>query len=148
MAVLGLRCCAWAFSICSEWGLISGYGVWASHFSVFSCRGAWALGVWAKQLWHTDLVTPRHARSFWTQGSNACLLHCGCLTTEPLGKSSKRNLKLFLRRNNSLGLNQALGIFRFFLQRANSKLQAAWATFVSVTNSLFFGFFKNNPLKM
>ena len=50
MAVLGLRCCAWAFSICSEWGLISGYGVWASHCSGLSCCRAQALGVWASVL--------------------------------------------------------------------------------------------------
>ena len=106
---------AQVFSSCGEWGLLSSCSAPTSHCSVFSCCGAWALGVWAQSLWHMDLVTPRHVRSFWTWGSNACLLHCGCLTTEPLGKSSKRNLKLFLRRNNSLGLNQALGIFTFFL---------------------------------
>ena len=35
MAALGLRCCAWAFSSCSER---------ASHCGGFSCCGAWALG--------------------------------------------------------------------------------------------------------
>ena len=35
LAVLGLRCCAWAFSSCGEW---------VSHCSGFSCCGARALG--------------------------------------------------------------------------------------------------------
>ena len=44
MAVLGLCCCPWAFSNCSEWELLSRCGaqalilVWS-----FSCCGAWAL---------------------------------------------------------------------------------------------------------
>ena len=50
MAVFGLCCCAWAFSICSEWGLISGDSVWASHCSGLSCCRAQALGMWASVL--------------------------------------------------------------------------------------------------
>ena len=38
LAVLGLRCCARAFSSCGEW---------ASHCSGFSCCGAQALGAQA-----------------------------------------------------------------------------------------------------
>ena len=39
MVVLGLRCCAWAFSSCGERGLL-----FAAVHGGFSCCGAWALG--------------------------------------------------------------------------------------------------------
>ena len=45
MAVLGLRCCAWAFSSCGAQGLLFHCGVQASHCGGFSCCGAQALGV-------------------------------------------------------------------------------------------------------
>ena len=38
VAVLGLHCCAEAFSSCSEQGLLSSFGVGTSH-----CCGAWAM---------------------------------------------------------------------------------------------------------
>ena len=41
--MLGLHCCAQAFSSCSEWGLLSTCGAQASHCSGFSCCGARAL---------------------------------------------------------------------------------------------------------
>ena len=44
MAALGLCCCAWGFSSCSEQGLLSSCGAQASHYGDFSCWGAWALG--------------------------------------------------------------------------------------------------------
>ena len=44
LAVLGLHCCAWAFSSCSELGLLSSWGAQPSPFSGFSCCRAWALG--------------------------------------------------------------------------------------------------------
>ena len=47
LAVLGLRCCAWAFSSCGEWGLLFSCGARASHCGGFSCCGARALGVQA-----------------------------------------------------------------------------------------------------
>ena len=43
-AVLGLHCCAGAFSSCGEQGLLSSWGAQASPFSGFSCCRAWALG--------------------------------------------------------------------------------------------------------
>ena len=39
-----LCCCVLAFSSCSEQGLLSGCGVWASHCSGLPCCRAWALG--------------------------------------------------------------------------------------------------------
>ena len=46
IAVLGLRCCTWAFSSCGERGLLysSRCSARASHCRGFSCCKAWALG--------------------------------------------------------------------------------------------------------
>ena len=44
LAVLGLCCCPWAFSCCSEWRLLSSCWVWISHCGGFSCCGAQILG--------------------------------------------------------------------------------------------------------
>ena len=45
LAVLGLRCCMWAFSSCGEWGLlfIALCGLFIAVVSL--CCRAWALGV-------------------------------------------------------------------------------------------------------
>ena len=45
LAALGLRCCAWFLSRCSERGLLSSCSVRTSHCGGFSCCGARALGV-------------------------------------------------------------------------------------------------------
>ena len=46
LAALGLHCCTWAFSSCSEWGGVTlCCGAQASHCGGFSCCGAWALGM-------------------------------------------------------------------------------------------------------
>ena len=42
----GLHRCAWAFSSCSEWGLLARCGVWPPPGSGFSCCRAWAPGAW------------------------------------------------------------------------------------------------------
>ena len=44
LAALGLCCCSRAFSSCSEWGLLSSCGAWASHCSGFSWCREQALG--------------------------------------------------------------------------------------------------------
>ena len=44
MTVLGLHCCAWAFSSCRKRGLLSSCGGKASYCGGFSCCGVWALG--------------------------------------------------------------------------------------------------------
>ena len=41
--MLGHRCCAWAFSSCGKWGLLSSCFVRPSHYGGFA-RGAWVLG--------------------------------------------------------------------------------------------------------
>ena len=35
---------AQAFSSCGKWGLLSNFGVWASHCGGFSCCRGWAPG--------------------------------------------------------------------------------------------------------
>ena len=45
--MLGLCCCVWIFSSCSEWGLLSSCSAQAFCSSGFSCGRAWALGTWA-----------------------------------------------------------------------------------------------------
>ena len=44
MAALDLCCCTQAFSICSEWGLLSICNTWASHCAGFFCCRSQALG--------------------------------------------------------------------------------------------------------
>ena len=44
LAVLGLHCCARAFSSCGEWEATLLCGAQASHCSGFSCCIAWAVG--------------------------------------------------------------------------------------------------------
>ena len=47
LAVLGLCCCAGAFSSCGKQGATLRCGVQASHCGGFSCCRARALGAWA-----------------------------------------------------------------------------------------------------
>ena len=75
MAALGLCCCAWAFSSCSEWGLLLGCGVRASHCSGFSCCGARALGVRASVVVSYRLSCSAACGIFPDQGLNPCPLH-------------------------------------------------------------------------
>ena len=44
MVAVSLCCCTQAFSSCGEWGLLSSWGVWASHCGDFSCCRTGALG--------------------------------------------------------------------------------------------------------
>ena len=47
LAALHLRCCAQAFSSCSNGGATLHCSVGASHCSGLSCCGSWAVGMWA-----------------------------------------------------------------------------------------------------
>ena len=69
MAVLGLCCCAWAFSSCGERATLR-CGARASHCSGFSCCRARALGVWA-------LVVVAHGLSSCGSRALECRLN-GC----------------------------------------------------------------------
>ena len=55
LAELGPPCCVWAFCSCSEQGLPSSCGVWASHCDGFSCCRAQRCfssgSTWAQWLW-------------------------------------------------------------------------------------------------
>ena len=80
LAVLGLRCCAPAFSSCSEQGLPSRCGVRPSRCRGFSCCRA--LVVEAARLESTGSGVMVHGLScsaahgiFPDQGANLCLLH-------------------------------------------------------------------------
>ena len=69
LAALGLNC-AWAFSGCNEWGLLSSYSVWASHHCGFSCCGAQAPGAQAQYLWGIwDLPIPGVETQDWLADS-------------------------------------------------------------------------------
>ena len=65
----------WVFSGCSEWGLLSSCGAWASHGGGFFCCGAQVLGCMgfsscstgAQYLQLVGLVVPWHVESSWTR---------------------------------------------------------------------------------
>ena len=70
---LDLDCCAWAFSACSEQGLLSNWGAWASYCGGFSCCRAQALG---RVVAAPELSCPVEGGIFLDQGLNKCPLHC------------------------------------------------------------------------
>ena len=76
LAVLGLRCCAGFFSSCSEWGLLSGCGAWASHCRGFSWCGAQALGARTSLAVVHRISYSTACGIFLAQGSNWCPSHC------------------------------------------------------------------------
>ena len=69
--MLGLCCCAWAFSSCGERGATLHCGAPASHCGGFSCCGAWALGAWA------SVVVARGLSSCGSQALEFRLSSCG-----------------------------------------------------------------------
>ena len=88
LAVPGLCYCVWAFSDCSSpGGLLSRYGVRASHCGGFSCCRARALG--ASVVAEHGLNCLEACGIFLDQGLNACphALAVRFLTTGPSGKS-------------------------------------------------------------
>ena len=117
LAALGLRCCARAFSSCSEWGLlfvavhglliavaslVAEHGPQSVQASVVAARGlsscsAWALGLlgfsscvtWAQQLWRMGLVTPRHVGSSRTRSRT----HVPCIGRQILNHCATREVQ-------------------------------------------------------
>ena len=75
LAVLGLHCCMPAFSSCSEQGLLSSYGTWASHYGGFSCYRVQALGRAGSFVVVHRFSCPEARGTFLDQGSNSCPLH-------------------------------------------------------------------------
>ena len=69
LAAWGLHCCVWAFSGCGEGGYsllrCAGFSLqWLLLWSTGSrSTGFSSCGTQAQQLWHTDLVAPRHVGS-------------------------------------------------------------------------------------
>ena len=70
LAVLGLYCCVWAFSICGEWGLLSSCDVWVSHWR------ASALGVPRLSSCPHGLSCSMACQILPVQGLNQCPLRC------------------------------------------------------------------------
>ena len=82
MAVLGVHCCAQAFSTCKEQGLLSGHDAQASLYSGFSCCRTWACRL--QLLWlmgagsvivAQGLSCPKPCGIFLDQGLNQWFLH-------------------------------------------------------------------------
>ena len=74
LTVLGLCCCAWAFSSWGEQGLLSSCGVWA-YWGGFSCCKAWAVGQGCSVVVAHGLSCPTARRVFPEQGWDPCLFH-------------------------------------------------------------------------
>ena len=94
MAVLSLPCYVWVFSVCSDKGLLSSCGAWASYWDGFTCCGAQALwctgfssaahGFSSFNFWdleHRSIVVVHGLNCFTAcgifpdHGWNSCLLH-------------------------------------------------------------------------
>ena len=65
--MLGLCCCTWAFSSCGKVGLLSSWGVWASHWGGFSYWGAHVLGCTGFSTCGVSLVGLWYVVSSWTR---------------------------------------------------------------------------------
>jgi len=63
------------FSSCGKWGLLSGFGTWASHCSSVPCCGAQALGCAGSVVVVLGLSCSKSLGIFPDQGSNPCLFH-------------------------------------------------------------------------
>ena len=74
LAALGLRCCAQAFSSCSEWGLLFVIE-WGLLITVASCWGVQDLGTWAWVVALHGLSGPAASGLLPDQGLNPCPLH-------------------------------------------------------------------------
>ena len=76
-AVLGLCCCAGAFSSCGEQRLLCSCGALDSHCSGFSCFSLWVLKHKFSS-WHSDLVALKHVESFQVRDQTCvpCIGRC------------------------------------------------------------------------
>ena len=73
LAVLGLRCCTWAFSSCGEQGLL--LVAVCGLLIVVAFLVAWALGAQASVVVAHGLSCSAACGTFPDQGSNPCPLH-------------------------------------------------------------------------
>ena len=113
LAVFGLRCCAWAFSSCGEWGLVF-ILVRGLLIAVASCCGARALGAGASVVVAHGLSCFMACGIFPDRGTNPCppALADGFLTTVPPGKPCS---KIFNHSFNFITCDWSVHIFYFFL---------------------------------
>ena len=94
MAVLGLHCCTWAFSSCSDRGLLSGGGAQASLCDGFSCCGVHALGTSAQQLWYLGPAAPRQVGSSWTRDPTSVSCIARCIPNYRTTKGAPNNINM------------------------------------------------------
>ena len=123
LAVLGLRCCARAFSSCGERGpllvavcgplvavasLVAEHGLQAHRRQQLWLTGS---GAQARQLWHTGLVAPRHAGSSRTRARtrvpctgrrtpNHCTTREACISCKEEFLALNRHISTDLRGRN------------------------------------------------
>ena len=88
MAALGILCCTWAFSSCSEQRLlwVSECGLLTHCSGLFWSTGFSSGGVWAQQLWWVGLVALQHVGSSWTRDQKRVPGIGRLPTTGPPGK--------------------------------------------------------------
>ena len=104
--MLGLHCCAWAFSSCSKWGLLSNFSVLASHCVGSFCYRAQALCTWASvaaaqrlsSCGELGLVAPWHVDSSRTR-DRTCV---PCISRRILTHSTTREVLHLLKLVGSL----------------------------------------------
>ena len=90
--LLALHWCIWPFSSCSEQGLLSNCGVWASHCSGFYSPRAQALDPWSWVVVVHRLSCPVACGIFLDQGLSPCPLHWQ-VDSKPLDTTSTRDSK-------------------------------------------------------
>ena len=96
LAAVSLHCSSQAFSSCSEQGLLSRYGAWASHHGGSSGCRPQALGyesfhscsTWAQQLWQAGSVALQHVGSSWTRDQT----HVPCIDRWILNHWTTKNV--------------------------------------------------------
>ena len=90
LGMLGLCCCAQAFSSYGMWRLLSRCSAWASHCGSFSCckaRALWCMdlsscGTWAQWLQNICSVAPWHVESSWARDwTHVCPVLAGRILT-------------------------------------------------------------------
>ena len=91
LAALGLRCCARAFSSCSERRLllVAVRGLLIAVASLVADHGLQVCGL--QQLWHTGLVAPWHVGSFRTRAQT----HVPCIGRQILNHCATREALFF-----------------------------------------------------
>ena len=92
---VGSSFCTWAFSSCSEWGLLfnamHGLLMWwllLLRSMGSTCTDFSSCSMWAQQLWHTGLVAPQHVGSSQTRDRT----HVPCIDRQILNCCTTREV--------------------------------------------------------